>query len=528
MMKDLSSKIVVIILAGFLLFGQMSEAFALESQFIISQQVIADDTDAPTVPQNLSAHAVSTDQINLSWDASTDNVGVSGYQVFRDGIQIATSSATTYADIGLVASTTYAYNVTAFDALFQISTSSATTTATTQSVVVAPSSPSTTPRGDIQGTQTIPSLKNLKVTRNRTNVSLSWDTTIPTQSTVSWGVTHEYEIASLEERSRFMTHATNLSGLREGTQYVFRIMARYGPLNKQVVLWEGSFTTLSSPDTEAPENVSVLRARQEGEDVILLWQNPRALDFDHVRIVRKENTYPTDPYDGIVVFEGNATSYRDQDVLRVGNAYGYAVFAYDALGNGSSGAIVKIQKEGTTPLPEESGSSTEDMHSLRFEDIQFFEGGAPISFIGNEVTLQGNAVLMIRIPYTNLPEHLKTILVTLADSHETTQTFSFLLRVNKEKTAYEAVLASLEKEGVYPLSVSLFDYKERTLSKVNGTLRVQNTRTLPEHPGGIMAFLEKFDVSLDQMGYWFIAFLLSLTLLLLSFITHHRTKEKAL
>src|SRR5207245_3773127 len=65
------------------------------------------DTTPPTVPTGLTATAVSSSQINLSWTASTDNVGVTGYRVYRGGTQIATTSTPSYANTGLSPSTTY-------------------------------------------------------------------------------------------------------------------------------------------------------------------------------------------------------------------------------------------------------------------------------------------------------------------------------------------------------------------------------------------------------------------------------------
>lgn len=90
------------------------------------------DTQPPTAPTNLTATAVSSSQINLAWTASTDNVGVTGYQVFRGSTQIATTTTTSYSNTGLAASTTYSYTVKAFDAANNISGSSNTATATTQ------------------------------------------------------------------------------------------------------------------------------------------------------------------------------------------------------------------------------------------------------------------------------------------------------------------------------------------------------------------------------------------------------------
>jgi PKD repeat protein len=79
------------------------------------------DTTPPTVPTNLTATAVSTVQINLTWSAATDNVGVTGYKIFRNGVEIATTTSTYYNDCYLTGSTSYSYTVAAFDAAGNIS-----------------------------------------------------------------------------------------------------------------------------------------------------------------------------------------------------------------------------------------------------------------------------------------------------------------------------------------------------------------------------------------------------------------------
>src|SRR5205814_10184791 len=89
------------------------------------------DTPPPSVPTGLRATAVSSSQINLSWAASSDNVGVSGYRVFRNGAQIATTSATSFTNTGLSPSTTYSYTVAAFDAAGNLSAQSSPANATT-------------------------------------------------------------------------------------------------------------------------------------------------------------------------------------------------------------------------------------------------------------------------------------------------------------------------------------------------------------------------------------------------------------
>src|SRR5690349_328171 len=89
------------------------------------------DTTAPSVPTGLSATAVSSAQINLAWTASTDNVGVAGYNVYRGGTKVGTSTTTGYSDGGLTASTSYTYAVSAYDAAGNTSAQSSGASATT-------------------------------------------------------------------------------------------------------------------------------------------------------------------------------------------------------------------------------------------------------------------------------------------------------------------------------------------------------------------------------------------------------------
>jgi chitodextrinase len=92
------------------------------------------DTAAPTSPSGLSATAISASQINLAWRASSDKFGVAGYRVLRNGVRVATTSATAYADTGLSAATRYTYSVAAFDRAGNVSPPSPAASATTRAV----------------------------------------------------------------------------------------------------------------------------------------------------------------------------------------------------------------------------------------------------------------------------------------------------------------------------------------------------------------------------------------------------------
>jgi chitodextrinase len=105
---------------------------------VASVTTLVSDTTTPTVPSGLTATAVNSSQINLSWTASTDNVGVTGYLVQRslgagstNFVQMATPTGTNYNDTGLTAATTYNYWVQAMDAAGNLSGYSSVASVTT-------------------------------------------------------------------------------------------------------------------------------------------------------------------------------------------------------------------------------------------------------------------------------------------------------------------------------------------------------------------------------------------------------------
>ncbi|MFJ4757839.1 glycoside hydrolase family 6 protein [Streptomyces sp. NPDC088763] len=91
------------------------------------------DTTAPTAPTGLRATAKTASSVSLAWTAATDNVGVTGYDVYRDGTRVGSPSAgTTYTDTGLSAATAYSYTVRARDAAGNVSAASAALSVTTE------------------------------------------------------------------------------------------------------------------------------------------------------------------------------------------------------------------------------------------------------------------------------------------------------------------------------------------------------------------------------------------------------------
>ncbi|WP_153538393.1 GH12 family glycosyl hydrolase domain-containing protein, partial [Streptomyces sp. RB17] len=91
------------------------------------------DTTAPSAPSGLTVSGTTDTSVSLRWSASTDNVGVTGYDVYRAGTKVGSTTSTSFTDTGLTASTAYTYTVKAKDAAGNVSAASAVVAATTQS-----------------------------------------------------------------------------------------------------------------------------------------------------------------------------------------------------------------------------------------------------------------------------------------------------------------------------------------------------------------------------------------------------------
>jgi len=89
------------------------------------------DTTAPSTPGSLRSTGVTASSVSLAWNASTDNVGVTGYNVYRGGTLVTTVTGTTATVTGLAASTSYSFTVRAKDAAGNLSAASNTLTVST-------------------------------------------------------------------------------------------------------------------------------------------------------------------------------------------------------------------------------------------------------------------------------------------------------------------------------------------------------------------------------------------------------------
>lgn len=193
------------------------------------------DTQAPSVPGNLAASAVSAASVTLGWSASNDNTAVSGYRVHRDGIQVATTQQTTFTDNGRVPSTEYDYAVKAYDAAGNQS-GDALLSVTTLADQQAP-----TPPGSLQA---VP---------GNAAVQLSWNAASDAVGVTGYRVRRNGNLIATVSG---LSHTD--SGLTNGTSYQFAVTAIDAAGN------ESAAATLSATPTVAP--AATLRVNVGSDD----------------------------------------------------------------------------------------------------------------------------------------------------------------------------------------------------------------------------------------------------------------------
>ncbi len=182
------------------------------------------DTTAPSTPTNLTASATSSSQINLSWTASTDAVGVTGYRIYRAGTQIGTSATNSYSNTGLTASTAYSFAVSAYDAAGNNSAQSSSVSATTQAATdtTAPSTPTGLTATTISSSQ----------------INLSW-----AASTDAVGVTGYRIYRAGTQIGTSATNSYSNTGLTASTAYSYTVSAYDAAGNNSVQSGSVSATT---------------------------------------------------------------------------------------------------------------------------------------------------------------------------------------------------------------------------------------------------------------------------------------------
>ncbi|MBQ4898585.1 lytic polysaccharide monooxygenase [Paenibacillus sp. Marseille-P2973] len=192
------------------------------------------DTQAPTAPSSLAFSGVTSTSVNLSWNASSDNVGVTGYRIYNGTNQIAAVSGSTlnYNVTGLTANTAYSFQVKAVDAAGNLSAASNTVNVTTSQVVNDTQAPTAPGNLHVMGTPT------------SSSVTLMWN-----PSTDNVGVTGYkiYRGTTLAGTVSGTTTEYTVSGLSASTSYTFTVRAIDAAGNESAASNSVSATTAAPP-----------------------------------------------------------------------------------------------------------------------------------------------------------------------------------------------------------------------------------------------------------------------------------------
>lgn len=292
------------------------------------------DTEAPSAITDLSSSNITMSGASLSWSASTDNVGVTNYEVFRDGVSVGNSGTTTsFNATGLSPNTSYNFTVFAEDAAGNVSAASNVATVNTLADTQAPTS--------------VTSLTSSNITS--TGTTLIW-----ASSTDNVGVTN-YEVFQdgVSIGSTGTTTNINVSGLTPSTSYDFTVFAQDAAGNVSIGGNTETVVTLAPPDTEAPSAVNDLASSNITDtSVDLSW----SASLDNIGV-----TGYLVFQDGIEIGSTGSTSFNVTG-LSPSTSYDFTVFAEDAAGNTSvSGNTESVTTTGT--VDTEAPSAVIDLTS---------------------------------------------------------------------------------------------------------------------------------------------------------------------
>ncbi|WP_028545867.1 lytic polysaccharide monooxygenase [Paenibacillus taiwanensis] len=165
------------------------------------------DKEAPSVPTNVKAPHQMETGIHLVWTASTDNVGVAKYEVYRDGKLVGTVAEPSFMDSGLTPATTYTYTVVAVDEAGNRSGASAPFVVSTKAAVVDKEAP--TVPGNVNSTA-----------QTESSITLSWSVSSDNVGVAKYEVYRNGQLVGSSTQPSFVDN-----GLTPDTKYTYTVVA---------------------------------------------------------------------------------------------------------------------------------------------------------------------------------------------------------------------------------------------------------------------------------------------------------------
>ncbi|MEU4744298.1 fibronectin type III domain-containing protein, partial [Actinosynnema sp. NPDC023658] len=284
----------------------------------------ARDTEAPSTPTGLTAGETTQNSVPLSWTAATDNVGVTGYDVYRGDTVAASVEGTSATVDGLAADTEHTFTVVAKDAAGNRSSASAPVTARTKAV---PDTQAPTAPGNLVSTGVTP-----------TSVSLAWSAASDNVGVAT------YEVFEGDTCVAIVTGTTaTVEGLTPNTEHTYTVIAKDAAGNASASSNALTVRTLAAPDTEGPTPPTNVRSTGASATSIgLEWD----ASTDNVGVT----TYEV--FDGdtcVVIVTGTTATVTG---LAADTEYTFTVVAKDAAGNASARSAPVTARTAAVPDTE--------------------------------------------------------------------------------------------------------------------------------------------------------------------------------
>jgi chitodextrinase len=315
------------------------------------------DTQAPTVPTGLAASNVGPNIVTFNWTASTDagGPGIGGYYVYRNGNPIATvSSGTSYTDAALTTSTTYSYQVAAFD------------TANPPLVSALSSALAVTTLADTQAPTVPTGLAASNV--STTSATLTWNASTDLPNPGGAGVGGYIVYRNGTQIASVTTTSYNDAGLTPSTSYSYTVAAFDKAIPANLSAASAALIVMTVPDTQPPTAPSALTATTASSTQInlswtastdnvgvtnyLIERCPGASCSNFAQIA----TFPTTTYNNTGLSASSSYSYRVRATDAAGNLSPFSNTATAITSN--AGTVGNVQSAAQDPAAGNTVSVT--------------------------------------------------------------------------------------------------------------------------------------------------------------------------
>jgi len=211
-----------------------------------------------------------------------------------------------------------------------------------------------------------------------------------------------------------------------------------------------------------PSDVENLETVPSSEDkkIIIKWDNPDDVNFKEIEIYKSKD-FPSLIYgNGELVYRGRINSFEDLNVESE-VIYYYTVFTKNKDDGHSSGKTV-TGTLAVLPISPIDKISIEDINFIAYDEallLQKYKNDKIYVFTESEVSVYYDA--------KNLPKTLKTILITVNES-------SYILNSDEQKSFYKTKLVAPQIAGIYPMTISVLDFKHGKIYQTKTELIVEN------------------------------------------------------